>query len=185
MKKLFNLALVALFPAIVHAQDFQTASSTYKNNLSMRDQRKIGVGTQLGGVSGLIGVLLELNIEDQDGALVNAGFGSDFSTFTLSWKHNFEGQYFTPYATAGWSRWYNSTTKRATNSHVLTEILSDGEKNSGRFGVDFLTAGAGLQYQELAGDFAGTSFFGEVNLLTSPTRGHIIPTAAIGATYFF
>lgn len=179
------MCVLMALPAVAQAQDYSQSTSSYANNLGLRQERRVGVGLQAGGLTGLIGMILELNIEDQDGTLVTAGLGNEFSTFALAWKHNFEGRYFTPYTTLGWSRWYNSTTHRVSGSHVLSEILSEDEKATGRFGVDFLAGALGMQYQELEGEFAGASFFGEINLLYSPDHGRLIPTVGLGSTYFF
>jgi hypothetical protein len=159
--------------------------TSYMSNVQMRGERKVGLGTQLGGSAGLIGINLDLNIEDQDGAVVGLGMGSGYSTFSLFWKHSFEGKYFTPYTTLGWSRWYNSAGGSGPQSHVLDGTLNQSEKDSGRFGIDFLAAAGGLQFNELSGELAGAGFFGEVELFASPFRGGLIPSAAIGVNYFF
>ncbi len=182
---LLKCVVVAVFfsGTVGFAQEGST--SYYQNNLKLREDRKVGVGLQAGGLAGVLGAVIELNIENQNGTIVTAGLGSEYSTFALAWKHSFEGRYTTPYATLGWSRWYNSTSKEPTGSHVLNSVLDESEKNSGQFGIDFIAAGAGLQYQELGGDFEGTSLFVELNLLASTSRGKLIPTFAIGSTYYF
>lgn len=180
--------LIALFltPVFTFAQEsVSTTTSAYANNLKMREERRVGVGVQAGGTAGLLGLLLELNIEDQDGTLIGAGFDQGYSTFSISWKHNFEGEYFTPYTTLGWSRWFSSSGDKKSSNYILDEMLTDSEKREGRFGLDFIVAAGGVQYQQLEGDFAGTGFFGEINLLGAPFRGKVLPAAAIGATYFF
>lgn len=185
MRLLSLILLITSFGLSAMAQEEMTSTSSYPNNLKMRDERKVGVGAQVGGSAGLIGINLDLNFEDQDGVLVGYGMGSGFSTFSISWKHSFEGMYFTPYTTLGWSRWYNSAGGEGQNSHVLDSALNQGEKDSGRFGIDFLAAAGGFQYNELSGELAGAGFFGEVELYASPFRGGLIPSAAVGVNYFF
>lgn len=195
MKKIL-IVVLSLIPALSFAQDdFQSAEivstesmaikNDYANNLKLREERRMGISTQVGGTAGLFGLGLELNIEDQDGAMIGAGFGSGYSTFTIGWKHSFEGTVFTPYTTLGWSRWYNSTGTIEPESHILRGMLTSDEIREGRFGLDLIVAGLGMQYQELGGEWAGGGFFGEMNLVASPFRGQLLPTAAVGATYLF
>lgn len=197
--KTFGILFVMLLAASAGAQEtiqVQTVETTgtaaaslmradgYANNLTMREDRRVGVGTQIGGSAGGLGIVLELNIQDQDGALVGIGFGDEYNTFSLSWKHSFEGTYFTPYSSVGWSRWYNSSGKTST-SHILEGMLTADEQAEGRFGLDLLVAGGGMQYNQLEGELSGATLFGEVDLVVSPFRGKILPAAAVGAIYFF
>lgn len=161
-----------------------TMGGTYTDNLNMREQRKLGVGTQVGGTAGMLGLLLELNLQREDAATVALGFGDTYGTFTVAWKHNFEGKVFTPYTTLGWSRWYSSSTN-SSSSHILESMLTRAEREDGRFGLDLIAAGGGMQYQELDGDFAGATLFGEIDMMVAPFRGRVMPTASVGATYFF
>ncbi|MBX2988198.1 MAG: hypothetical protein KF802_09895 [Bdellovibrionaceae bacterium] len=163
----------------------QAQESTYSNNLKMREDRRVGVGTQVGGSAGMMGLHVELNIEDQDGVLAGFGLGEGFSTFSLAWKHNFEGEFFTPYTTMGVSRWYNSAGTSPARSYLLDSLLTAEEKSSGRFGVDFLVGSLGAQYNQLDGELAGASFFAQADLFLAPFRGQVMPSASVGVTYFF
>lgn len=184
--KMIATLLVLFSVASARAQtEEMTMPSAYPTNLKMREERKVGVGTQLGGTAGTLGFLVDLNVVDTDGAVVGFGFGDEYSTFSAAWKHNFEGRYFTPYTTVGWSRWYSAGTGRQSASHILDGMLTSDEKADGRFGLDLVAGGFGGQYQELSGDFAGLGFFAEVNLMVAPFRGKALPSAALGATYFF
>jgi len=179
MRLFVGLGLI-LMALAAHAQE----ASTYTDNMKMRSDRRIGVGVEVGGESGLLGGLLELNMEDENAATIGLGFGNTFQSFSVNWKHSFEGNFFTPYTTVGYSHWYGNG-GHAPSSHVLDEMLNSDEKSTDRFGLDLAVAGAGVQYQELSGDFQGTSFFGELDMAVAPFRGKVMPTAAIGATYFF
>lgn len=199
MKKFVGVWLgLSLVSAIAFAQESVSSSSgeldldspsgesvAYANNLKMREARRVGVGTQLGGTSGTLGLHMELNIEDENSALAAFGMGDGFSTFSISWKHQFEGDYLTPYTTVGWSRWYNSSGTAKPQSYVLDGNLTNEEKSTGRFGIDYIAAGGGVQYNQLEGDFAGASLFAELELLVPPFRSGIVPGASVGATYFF
>lgn len=161
-------------------------SSSYANNLAMRAERKVGVGVGVGGALGLTGLNLELNMEDENAALMGFGYGDGYNTVHLEWKHSFEGQYLTPYFTAGYSRWYGTQDRNIRDSsYVLRSVLNDETIQKGSFSADFLVGSAGLQYNELAGDWVGASFYFEFNLLGSLNRAALVPSGGIGAIYYF
>jgi hypothetical protein len=163
----------------------ESVLTKYDSNIQMRDHRKVGVGLQLGGSTGLLGLFVDLNFENQDGAQVGLGQGVGFSAFSIAWKHSFEGQYISPYMLLGWSRWFNSAGLQKPESHILDQTLNAAEKAESRFGLDFIETSVGAQYQELEGEYAGAGFFAQATLMSSLSRGKIIPHASLGISYYF
>ena len=161
--------------------EFQSTHS----NLKLFQAKKVGFGFQSGAESAALGFRLALNIEDQDGASAGFGYGSGFQTFTMAWRHHFEGEYFTPYTHLGWSRWHNSSRSEKISSYILNAQLNSDEQRTGRFGLDFILASAGMQYQELSGDLQGLTFNLEAGILHSLRDGQLFPTASFGAGYYF
>lgn len=158
----------------------------YANNLTMREERKVGVGVGMGGPLGFTGINLELNLEDENATLAGFGYGSGYNTVHLQWKHSFEGQYFTPYFTAGYTRWYNTQERNLQDSsYVLRAVLSEETLKKGPFSADFLVGSLGLQYNELEGEWSGAGFYFEFNLLGSLSKSTLIPSGSIGAIYYF
>ncbi|MEK6774239.1 MAG: hypothetical protein AABY64_09885 [Bdellovibrionota bacterium] len=161
-------------------------SGSYANNLTMREERKVGIGVGAGGALGFTGVNLELNLEDENATLMGFGFGDGYNTVHLQWKHSFEGQYLTPYFSAGYSRWYNTQERDMKDaSYVLRTVLSDSTLKKGPFSADFLVGSLGLQYNELEGEWAGAGFYFEFNLLGSMNKSVLIPSGGLGAIYYF
>lgn len=165
----------------------QVSSFHYDTNLKMREDRRAGAGMTVGGANGLIGAMLELNFEDADGVIAGFGTGPGFNSIQLGWKHSFEGYYLTPYTVASYSRWYNSRgrTTDYSESSILDRVLTDSEKKAGQFGTDFVNGSLGLQYNQLSGDFAGISVFGELTAMYEVKRTMLLPTGSIGALYYF
>jgi hypothetical protein len=164
-----------------------TAGTSYSSNLKMRETRKVGVGAAVGGTLGLAGINLEFNFEDADGVVAGFGTGPGYNSFGVAWKHNFEGDYISPYTTVGYSRWYNSSGGKdaAADSDILNRVLTDSEKRSGQFGADFITGALGLQYNQLSGELAGVSFYGELVGLIEVKRSQFLPAGSVGALYYF
>ncbi|KYG70773.1 hypothetical protein AZI85_02255 [Bdellovibrio bacteriovorus] len=160
---------------------------SYDTTLKMRAERKVGAGVAIGGTLGVAGFNMELNFEEADGVVAGFGTGPGYNTFQVAWKHAFDGDFLAPYTTVGYSRWYNSRGRSSDyeNSDILDRVLTESEKKTGRFGTDFVNASAGLQYNQLNGEFAGLSFFGELTGMWEVKRSMILPNGSVGAIYYF
>ena len=129
--------------------------SNYETNYKLRQDRKVGAGIGIGGALGGVGGLIELNIEDENSTLVGFGTGPGYQTLGLAWKRSFEGEYFTPYTTAGYARWWDSGSKSEANrSSLLKNFLTADQKQKNSFGLDLVTGSVGMQYNQLAGELA-------------------------------
>jgi len=161
-------------------------NNNYADNLALREARKIGLGLGVGGSLGVYGFNIEINFEDADGAVAGIGGGDGYSSFNVLWKHTFLGDTVAPYTTLGYSRWYNSSASgNYKNSPVLSRVLTDQQKEEGKFATDFLSGSIGLQYTTLRGNLAGTSLFAEIVLLGDLDGADLVPTGSVGAGYYF
>ncbi|MGZ3774904.1 MAG: hypothetical protein ACXVCY_01085 [Pseudobdellovibrionaceae bacterium] len=162
-------------------------SFNYTSTLKMRDDRKVGAGISIGGSTGVAGFNMELNFEDADGVLAGFGTGPGYNAVQIAWKHAFDGDFLAPYTSLGYSRWYNSSGNVGDlkNSDILSRVLTSSEKKSGQFGADFVNASIGLQYNQLSGDFAGVSVYGELIGMYEVKRSMFLPNGAVGAIYYF
>jgi hypothetical protein len=158
----------------------------YASNRDLREEKKIGFGSQIGGNLGAFGLNLEVNIDSANSAVAGVGMGPGYGTFQILWKRHWEGKYFTPYMSAGWSRWYNSDeSNEYKKSLILSRALTEEQKSTGRFSVDFMAASAGMQYQQLSGEFSGWSFFMEFGVLSAIKNLTPVLTGALGGTYYY
>lgn len=161
--------------------------SSYPSNLNLREDRKVGIGLATGGSLGLVGLNLELNFEDTESTLIGFGRGEGYDSFQIGWKHSFEGDYLSPFTSLSYSRWYNSTSTNQDhlNSSILNRVLTNQEKVDGRFGVDFLNASVGVQYNQLSGGLVGLAFYGEIIAMTEVKRSKVLPSGTVGLLYYF
>jgi len=179
-------SLISLLLVCLSSIGMAQQQSSYPSNYKLREDRKVGAGLSVGGALGVLGGLIELNIEDDDGVLAGFGTGAGYQTLALSWKHAFEGEYFTPYTTLGLASWWNSGNQAdASNSSLLKNFLNDKEKLSRKFSLEILSGSAGMQFNQLSGDFVGASFFIEFGALLVMDRTKIMPTGSIGTLYYF
>lgn len=162
------------------------SESQYETNYKLRQDRKVGAGLSVGGGLGGMGAVIELNIEDENSTLVGFGAGPGYQTVNLSWKRSFEGEYFTPYTTAGYARWWDSgSDSELRKSSLLKNFLTEEQRRKAKFGLDLVTGSVGMQYNQLSGEFAGSSFFIEFGGLLSIEKTKLMPTGSVGALYYF
>ena len=205
MKKIFLTVMIAgLVGVSLNAHSDTTTSTTsilsknrkydqegielYNSNLDMKSMKRVGAGLVAGGLAGLIGLNIEINIEPENTFFLGLGTGKGFNTFNFGYKKNFESLYMSPYTKVGFSQWYNSSKSDETvgpNSNILRQVLSDNEIQNNKFNVNFLAGGAGLEYNQLEGDLSGLNLFGEVIVMADLATFKIQPTGSIGITYFY
>lgn len=160
----------------------------YNNNLDMKSMKKIGAGLNAGGMAGTIGLNIEINLEPEDTVFFGLGTGKGFNTFNFGYKKNFEGYYMSPYTKVGITRWSSASNAgggASSGSDVLRQVLSNDEIRDNKFYVNFLAGGAGLEYNQLEGNLSGINLFGELLVLADISDFKLVPTGAIGITYFY
>ncbi len=145
-----------------------TTKGYFTDFVELRGQRRVGAGLLAGGQLGVAGLLIDLNIEDIDSALVGIGGGDDHQSVYVGWKRVLMGIAFTPYITGGVSHWYAS---RGTNE----------KKNN----QTYLMPSMGLQYSILAGPNTGLTMQAEVVLQMAINDLAPVPTGALGVLYYF
>lgn len=159
----------------------------YNSNLDLKKHKKFGLGLTLGGSNGAMGVNAELNLDPESALVIGLGTGPSYGSFNLLYKNNIESKYLSPYGKFGYSKWFKASNNStpANSSDVLKAIYSDKDLKSGNFDADFFVAGIGAEYNQLEGPLSGVNFYGEVVLLTELKSAKLVPTGAVGLTYFY
>lgn len=162
----------------------------YDSTYSMRADRRVGLGVEMAGHLGLIGLNAELNFSLDDSAIIGYGGGPQYSSFELGWRHVFGGKSLAPYAGFAFSRWYNSSNSggsisSTTPGFLAEKFLSSDEMQTGRFTHNFLIPSAGLQFNMLNGPYVGTCLYAEVMMLLDISQLQNVLTGSFGAIYYF
>ncbi len=159
----------------------------YESNLEMKAYKRFGLGLVTGGAAGLLGLNTEINLDPAEAVVIGLGTGPSYNSFNLGWKHNFVGNYLSPYTKVGYSKWFNSSgsSSSAGESDILKRVLTADEIKNNRFSADFIVASAGLEYNQLEGDLSGVNFFGELVLLAELEKTIVIPAGAVGIIYYY
>lgn len=159
----------------------------YDSNLDLKSFKKIGFGLSTGGLTGLLGINLEVNVANYDAIGFGVGAGKAFNSFHLVWKRNYKSAYLSPYTKVGYSNWFNSSSSggSANDSDVLKRVLTSDEIKDNKFSSHFIAAGAGLEYNQLEGELSGLNFYGELFVMSELKTSIYLPTAGIGLTYFY
>ncbi len=159
----------------------------YESNLEMKSYKTFGLGLLMGGATGLLGLNAEINLDPTEAVVIGLGAGPSYNSFNLGWKHNFIGNYLSPYTKVGYSKWFNSpgSSNSAGQSDILKRVLSDDEIKNNRFSADFLVGSVGLEYNQLEGDLSGVNFFGELVMMAEVEKITLIPSGAVGIIYYY
>lgn len=159
----------------------------YNSNLELKKHKKIGLGLTLGGSNGAMGVNAELNLDPENALVIGLGTGPSYGSFNLLYKNSIESKYLSPYGKLGYSKWFKASNNSAaaTSSDVLKAIYSDKDLKAGNFDADFFVGAIGAEYNQLEGPLSGVNFYGEIVLLTELKSAKLVPTGAVGVTYFY
>lgn len=159
----------------------------YDSNVEMKSYKRFGLGLMAGGSTGVFSVNGEINLDLNEALTIGLGMGPGYGSFGINWKHNFEAIYLSPYTKLGYAKWYSSSrgASSATDSAVLKRVYSENDLRNNRFDVDFIVGSAGLEYNQLEGELSGINLFGEIVMMTELRKVSLIPTGAIGITYYY
>ncbi len=165
-------------------------NQSFQSTSDLRSHRRVGLGFQTMGTTGLLGAMIELNFRPSDSMVAGYGGGSGYSAFSFQWKHLFLGQKLAPYTQIGYARWSSApgaggNLNQTTPSSLGSKFLTSSEKESGKFVADLIAPAIGIEYHLLNGSSAGTGFFGEITLLTRISRPNPAPAGSFGALYYF
>jgi hypothetical protein len=159
------------------------------SGLELRKIKRLGTGVVVGGTTGLVGLNVELNFTPTSSVVTGVGLGSEFQTFSFAWKEVLAGQWFLPYMSGGYSRWYNTSKRgsigKTSPGFLADRFLSPKQKASGEFAKDLLSVGFGLQYVQLTGQWIGTSLFLEATLLMDVIDMVSVPVGTMGFLIYF
>ena len=170
-------------------EDGTTRGRIAADAFELRRSRKVGVGASFLGPTGVAGIVAEINFTPENSFVGGFGMGSDFQAFHLQVKHVFGGSWLSPYASAGLAHWY-TTGEKGQMDHTEPgflgdRMLSDDQLRRGEFHETLIFPTVGLQYNQLSGDFAGTSVFVEVVGLIDIGSMILVPTGSAGFLYYF
>jgi hypothetical protein len=160
----------------------------YASVEAMRTNRKVGVGVESFGRMGVLGLNIELNFGSNDSATTGVGGGPGYNSFGMGWKHTFSGATITPYAGMGFARWTGTGNGKMDGTipgYLESKFLDEDEKQTGRFGKNFLVPSIGIQFNQLHGPSSGAALFAEVIFLIETSSMKQLPTGSVGALYFF
>ncbi len=166
----------------------QTADD-FSNMYSFKSEKKVGISTTVGGAMGLVGLSLNLNFTPETTFSIGSGMSQDFSALNMNIKTDLTSGAFQAYFVGGISRWFsnsrNSNAKNASPSFFYSKFLSPEERKTGVFAKNLVYPGLGLQYTDLGGRFEGFGIFSEVIALMDLSSLTVVPTAGLGAVYYF
>jgi hypothetical protein len=166
-----------------------TTSSSFSSVSSLRKTKKLGLQTTVAGAAGLLGLNMEVNLNENFAISMGPGVSRGFRSFNAHVKKFMGGNRFSPYFVGGFSRWYSSAREEGVESttpeFVEKKFLTGRERRTGKFAENIIYPGLGLQYLKTSGDWSGLGFFGEILFLVDIDDLETSPTAGVGSIFYF
>lgn len=156
---------------------------------SLKSRDKAGISTTVAGPMGLFGVSIDLNFTPETTFSIGGGISQGFDAYDMDIKTDLTSGAFQAFFVGGFARWFSNRAhanlKNASPSFLYSKFLNSYERKTGIFAKNIIYPGLGLQYTELHGEYAGLGLFGEVITMMELSRLTLVPTAGLGAIYYF
>ena len=168
MRRFLSSIFIFLFSIpLWSANSHQT--TFHADGLSLRKNKKVGVGMTAMGAYGVTGLHLELNFTPKISAVTGFGLGDGYQTFNFQIRNMIGGTSFIPYVAAGYARWYTTSNDPKDFSETTPEFLGkdflNSEERRGRFAENIIYPAAGVQFIMLDGEWAGFAINAEFQFL--------------------
>jgi hypothetical protein len=140
MKKL--LYLICFLPAILFAATTSTSIEALKMD------KRFGIGIGAGGASGVLGLEIDINLDENVSLTGGWGSGIDYSTVSLKGRYFFPGRSVSPYVGGGLARWWaDSVASKDLNPGMIARhFLPDDFEPGKGFNLLLLYPVLGMQY---------------------------------------
>lgn len=183
MKNLIFVALLFIIlsnPSPAFAEDSKDPQLTF----NPRDDYTFGVGTQVGGSLGIIGLTADFNWYSLINAGIGLGSGIYFDTYLAQAKYLVLDQPFTPYLGSGLAYWRSTASagkiaQKSEQAIKLGMVKDDGTKLKN--GIVILPLSIGAHYLS----DSGLAIFAEVSFLLSLSNVKAVPYGGLGAGWYF
>lgn len=145
-------------------------------------KKRVGLGVAAAGPFSVLGVELDININEEISISGGLGTGLDYSTFAVKGRYFLLGERFSPYLGAGLARWWtDGTSETNLGPSVLKNKFLSGSDYRDGFNLWILYPAIGIQYLHPT----GIAIYGEIQALFKlPTLANGT-YAGLGALLYF
>lgn len=169
---------------VICAMSMLSVSSVFaeKSLEELKMKKRVGLGVVAAGPYSVLGVELDININEEVSISGGLGTGLDYSTFTLKGKYFLLGESFSPYVGGGLARWWtDGTSETNIGPSVLRNKFLSGVNYRDGFNLWILYPTLGIQYLHSS----GVALYAEIQALFKlPTLANGT-YAGLGALLYF
>lgn len=205
-KSVLFLISICLIPALVFAEGAilveipplsgrttlsdQLQQHQFQNADQFRTVRRVGIGAGFAGTLGLVGLILDFNIQPENSIKLGFGTSSNYNTFSAGYRKYLTDSAFSPYFSVDYSYWYSAPGRKSgfetSNPGFLSsKWLDENQKAGGPFAISVVSPTVGLSFFSLEGETKGTSVFAEISFLMNVQRPQPIPQGGVGTVFYF
>lgn len=159
----------------------------YVDLYQLRSARRMGVGAEVLGRLGMVGMDFEFNFDPANSATAGIGAGPQYFGYSLGYKHVLGGNNLSPYVGVSLNRLIagsGSPMTESTPGWISDFFLTEADRTEQGFQKNFISPQFGLQFTQFYGPSAGGSFFFEVLLMYEIETRRTAPVGALGMMYY-
>lgn len=157
----------------------------YLSLSELKSHRRMGIGAELMGRLGMVGISFDFNFTGSDAATLGMGAGPQYYSYSLGYKRTLADANLSPYLGLSMTSlraseqnqprdtvpgWANESFRRVSGQDSMSRVL--------------LSPQLGLQYTQFYGPSAGATMFMEIVFILDYERRKTLPTAAFGMMYY-
>lgn len=169
----------------ISEEEFASFDDVY----ALHAKKRVAIGASFLGPAGFIGANADIHYLEDNSARVTLGGGPGYQSFGIAWRWMPMETALHPILGVGFTNWFGTmsgnNTKPSPPAFFTDDVITSGDRESGRFSHFFYVPTVGMEWTQLSGPGAGASIFVEINLLIHAASVRQYPTANLGVSYAF
>ena len=158
--------VILIFFLLILCQFSYASEDSNQLAQELRENHRFGIGTQIAGTLGVMGLIADINISSNMSIAGGIGTGFDYNSYMLKYRYLLLAKKVHPYFGIAYNQWSSSSPiakpSKVSPQFLVEKFLTPEElENEQGFAKHFLTPLFGVQYLSPV----GLSIFAELNLM--------------------
>jgi|GEM_PF-1711639 len=164
-----------------------TSRRDYLNLYELKSHRRMGIGAEVLGRLGMVGITMDLNFHPKNSATAGIGAGPQYFSYSLGYRRTLDDRSLSPYLGLAATRLVQSSDrpiKETLPAWIGDYFLKDTKSDGSGFQRTFLSPQLGVQYTQFYGPSAGATMYLEILFMWEASSRKVAPIAGLGMMYY-
>lgn len=164
-----------------------TSRRDYLNLYELKSHRRMGIGAEVLGRLGMVGITMDLNFHPKNSATAGIGAGPQYFSYSLGYRRTLDDRSLSPYLGLAATRLVQSSDrpiKETLPAWIGDYFLKDTKSDGAGFQRTFLSPQLGVQYTQFYGSSAGATMYMEILFMWEASSRKVAPIAGLGMMYY-